>query len=287
MKRKMCARIVIVFLVLCLAASAPQPAQAMNAADAGAYTAWGVFGVAAAATMAYIVWVNRPGNQDKVDWSSKGPGGFYLGGYIGASFVHSDNWSFGRLQFPGFSAPVTVSPIKFDPAVVGGLKLGYFFHSWPFFGMEVESSFNRNDIPQTNATLNPSIGGSNKGRVDAARLYIWTMAFHFMGRYGFLKDKEVPFGRVQPYVGIGPGFVIIYSWRDAAKNFSLDAEAGVRYMLSRNLSAFVEYKFSQQWEVELEDQRVISNGLGQEGGGTATFDFTNHKIVVGVTYHFL
>lgn len=290
MKSQVGVKVLMVLLSLCLAVAAPRPARAVNAADAGAAAAWTTFGVTAFLAFSYLAWVNRPGNQDKVDWSPKGPGGFYFGGYIGASFAHSQDWKFDNLVFPGgvSSGPITFSTIKFDPSVVGGLKLGYFFHSFPWFGAEVETSFNRQDIRRAAGTLSRPLGApASRADVAAARLYIWNMAFHFMGRYGFLKDKEVPFGRLQPYVGLGPGFVIMYSWRDAAKNFSLDAEAGMRYMLLRNLSAFVEYKFSHQWEVELEDQRVFSEGLSREGKGKATFDFTNHKIVVGVAYHFL
>ena len=285
---KIYTKLFIVFLALCLAAVSPRPARAINAADAGAAAAWTTLGVTSFLAFSYLAWINRPANQSKVDWNPKGPGGFYVGGYIGGSLVHSDDWRFNRLVFPGFiSGPVTASTIRFDPGVVGGIKFGYFFHSWPFFGVELETSFNRNDVHKAAVRVNPSLGGSDRADIEAARLYIWTMAFHFMARYGFVKDKEVPFGRLQPYVGIGPGFVIIYSWRDAAKNFSLDAQAGVRYMLLRHISAFVEYKFSHQWVVELEDQRLQSLGVGREGKGTATFDFTNHKIVVGIAYHFL
>jgi opacity protein-like surface antigen len=287
---KVCSRILILCLIICLTAAAPRPARAINAADVGAYTAWGVFGAITASAMAYIAWQNRPGNQDKVDWSLKGPGGFYVGGYIGSSFVHSADWQFDNLRFPGL-APLSLSTssIKFDPGVVGGLKLGYFFHSWPYFGVEVESSFNPNDIRKARVNLSRAFGAppNDQGGVASTKLNLWTMAFHFMARYGFLKDKEVPFGRLQPYVGIGPGFVIMFSPTDAAKNFSLDAQAGVRYMLLRNLSAFVEYKFSRQWAVELEKQSLFSDGLGRAGEGLATFDFTNHKFVVGVAYHFL
>jgi opacity protein-like surface antigen len=287
---RICSKILIVGLIICLGAAAPRPARAVNAADTGAAVAWTTLGVTAATAFAYIAWKNRPGNQDKVDWSLQGPGGFYVGGYIGGSMVNSQDWKFGAISFPGLAkTSLTASTIKFDPSVVGGLKLGYYFHSFPYFGVELESSFNRQDIRKAAVTLSRPFGlpEDNHGSVAAARLYVWSNAFHFMGRYGFLRDKEVPFGRLQPYVGIGPGFVLIYSWRDAAKNFSVDAEAGMRYMLLRNLSAFVEYKFSHQWEVELEDQRVVANGLGREGKGTATFDFTNHKFVVGLAFHFL
>jgi opacity protein-like surface antigen len=103
-------------------------------------------------------------------------------------------------------------------------------------------------------------------------------------RYGFLKDQEVPFGRLQPFVSVGPGFVVIYGQADSAKNFSLEASTGVRYMFLKNVSAYLEYQFSYQWEVELESQTVFTTGGPK--GGMATFDYETHRVVAGVAYHF-
>jgi opacity protein-like surface antigen len=111
------------------------------------------------------------------------------------------------------------------------------------------------------------------------------MALHFVGRYGFFPTPEVPFGHLQPYVGIGPGLVMLYAEADSAKNFSLEAEAGVRYMFNRNTGIFLEYKFSQQWQVELQAQQLLFNNIGFTANN-ALFDFTRNQVVVGLTYHF-
>ena len=50
---------------------------------------------------------------------------------------------------------------------------------------------------------------------------------------------------------------MLYAPADSAKNFSLEFEAGLRYMFTKNLGGFVEYKLSQQWQVELESQQLF------------------------------
>jgi len=131
-------------------------------------------------------------------------------------------------------------------------------------------------------SLNPPVAGRiPAGRVTSQSLLVWTMALHLVGRYGFLPDQEVPFGRLQPYVGIGPGLVVLYAEADSAKNFGLELEAGLRYMFTKHLGGFVEYKFSKQWAVELESQSLVNLPAS-----TATFDFARHQVVAGLAYHF-
>ena len=87
----------------------------------------------------------------------------------------------------------------------------------------------------------------------------------FAGRYGFFPDAEVPFGRLQPYVAVGPGILFSsqkpkLSYTDSFGNFysysmdrknSMDiclaVDAGVRYMVLANVSidVFFNYRYSE------------------------------------------
>ena len=173
---------------------------------------------------------------------------------------------------------------KFDTSLTGGVKLGYFFHSIPYLGLEAESSVNNSYVNRRSLSTSRPILGYSQAAVPNDFWINWTTALHIVGRYGFLPDQEVPFGRLQPYVGIGPAIIVLYEEVDSAKNFGIDVMAGVRYMFTKHIGAFVEYKYNHHWAAEIEAHPFyLPNGA--EGRGTATLDFDCHKVVAGVAYH--
>lgn len=215
-------------------------------------------------------------------WFSLAQAEFYAGAYLGGGMVANSDW-----EFKG--AGPTVKDVRYDPSVVGGAKFGYFFDqpwfNFPWLGLEVETNVCRNTVRAQQVTLTRPLAGSTNAYLPTDKLYVWTVAFHFVGRYGFLPDKEIPFGRLQPYIGVGPAAVVVYAKDDSAKNLALDVMAGLRYMLLRNVSCFVEYKFTQQWDIELEASQIYTNAWVKQRG-MAELDFQSHKAVIGVAYHF-
>jgi opacity protein-like surface antigen len=262
----------MIILLAAIGLFAPQPALATSPATATAIAA-GIGSTIGAAAIAYGIYENLPSRQGEPRFLN---GEFYVGGFLGPSLIQRTDWTFNNLT--------TAKNVALSAGVLGGLKFGYFTHAYPWFGLEAETNYTRQDVWNQTIPVSPAIPGGNRASLPTSNWYIWNSSIKLMGRYGFLPDSEVPFGRLQPYVGIGPGFEVIYSQADSAKNFSLEVEAGLRYMMLKNVSAFLEYKFSQQWNVELEMQNLYTNTTSFTR--TATFDVTNHKIAVGVAYHF-
>ena len=258
---------------------APTPALALNTDLAIGCT---ILGVLATPLIAYGLWENLPQNQGKERLIK---GEFYVGGFMGAALTPSQNLNYSDGVNVGGRSPVTLFGNKFQPGVVGGLKFGYFNDRIPYLGLEVETYVNRSAVRRIALSTSRPILGFNTATVPNDDWVNWTTALHIVGRYGFLPDQEVPFGRLQPYVGLGPAFVVNYEDVDSAKNFGVDVMVGLRYMMLKNVSAFVEYKFNYLWNIEIEDHAFfLPNGTVSRG--TATLNYDSHKIVLGVAYHF-
>ncbi len=284
-RRKWGLGLVIILLTLGFLMPSPTPVMALNTNLAIGCT---ILGLLTTPLIAYGVYENLPSRRDKERLIK---GEFYVGGYLGAAFTPSQDLKYTNgltlnsgVGSPTFQGPATLFGNKFDNSLTGGLKFGYFNDRIPYLGLEVESSVNNSYVKRRTLSLNRPVQGAIQAAVPNDFWVNWTTALHIVGRYGFFPDQEVPFGRLQPYVGIGPAFIVLYEEVDSAKHFGIDVMGGVRYMFTKHISAFVEYKYNHQWDVEIADHPFyLPNGV--EGRGNAHLDFDCHKVVMGLAYH--
>jgi opacity protein-like surface antigen len=277
----------------------------------------------------------------------------YGGAIMGAStpfsmpFTGAGERTQGKSTFSFTSTGSAHFPGNFDgPNVIGGLKLGTWFvptgflgYNYPdwmkYLGFYLDFSYHRQDYREQVGTLtehynevkNP--GGSTKSANIAGPVTFKsngiapTLAFMFAGRYGFFPDSEVPFGRLQPYVAVGPGLIFASQSRNigflgtqsgsqqayptgsdlgTSNNvaIALVVDAGIQYMALKNVSIDLFFRFQHanpsfskpHWQ-DAGAQGPVE-GMGDIKGtfildrASSSFDPTWNLFSgqIGVSYHF-
>jgi opacity protein-like surface antigen len=155
----------------------------------------------------------------------------------------------------------TVSDQSLKTSLLLGGKIGHYFSKARWLGLEAEMFYSTPHIKQQNITLRsgtpftftpsgggPSIplGNESTTEVPGSNFHVLTIApLNFVFRY--------PGYRLQPYVGVGPG-IFIARIKDpsitqgdnsqSSTQFGLNSFIGVRYYLTRHVSAFAEGKYN-------------------------------------------
>jgi opacity protein-like surface antigen len=162
------------------------------------------------------------------------------------------------------------------PSVIGGVTIGYDFvnsgfgaYAYPdwmkYFSFAIDYTYNRLTIQDRGPGIGQFISGNS--RINGSES---ALTFLFMFHYGFLPDSEVPSGRINPYLGIGPAIVWTSvqgslpfftatengapwgklvdrprssNFGDDIMNVALVVEPGVRFMAMKNVSIDVAMRY--------------------------------------------
>jgi opacity protein-like surface antigen len=187
----------------------------------------------------------------------------YVLGYVGAAITENKNL---RTELELNDAPFVngrAHDLSFDTSVVFGAKAGYFYDR-PLLGGNIGAELDvyhfRPDLQPQNVKftgLLAGVNGESRTRLQAADIEVTAVTLNLLYRFGLMSDTRYPNGRLQPYVGIGGGAFIARlatttSPFDVNKDISdtdvkpgVQALAGARWFLTRNIALFAEYKFLQ------------------------------------------
>jgi hypothetical protein len=254
----------------------------------------------------------------------------WVGGEIGANFISStDLKASGGGYSPALAGTVGFSvkykDVAFQPAVIGGLTVGYDFvnagflgYAWPdwmkYFGFAVDFTYNRVIIRNQwrNVSGAAFLNGANvtslvfpggRGNLfpfsNTSNGDIPVVAFLFYGHYGFFPDSEIAVGRVHPYVGVGPA--IAFTNLDlgpyglgtrSSTNVALATEAGIRFIALPTVTIDVGFRYrylAPSWSGS--GTYSVATALGNvtltNASLKASVDSVNSfSFLVRVAYHF-
>lgn len=200
----------------------------------------------------------------------------YVAGKFGVTFPQS--LSNGVTTQEGIGG-LDMSDQALQTSVNVGGKLGHYFSRAKWLGVETAVSYTTPHIKEGSITFTGPGGSLNSGTLSGVhqRMIIWDVAL--LIRY--------PGNRLQPYVGVGPALFFgtlkgpSAPPGQSATSIGFNAEAGLRYFLTRHVALFGEGTYSR---ARMSYSSNDSNPNADPFGFRATYSaFT---LNVGVSYHF-
>jgi opacity protein-like surface antigen len=199
----------------------------------------------------------------------------------------------------------TFDEVDFDDSGLIGAKVGYFLDRpvlGGHFGAEFEFYYTEPTASRQNVTFEGTFMGVPANfplSAQAAYFEVWTVAINALYRYPVFTGPDYPFGRLQPYVGIGVGAFISTMYtrtspfdhnrfiNDTDVAPGLQVLGGFKAFLTRNVALFAEYRY-----IDTDEFTFNFEKSGTIGGFPVTetardrSSLTQHQMVFGLAIHF-
>jgi len=132
-----------------------------------------------------------------------------------------------------------------SPTVIGGWRLGMWFVPEGALGLNYPK-WMRSLGFYTDISISQI--NSNRSSLEGTG-YAATWGFMPVARLGFVKDDEVPFGRLQPYLGVGPAIFLVRfnNFSVSETSLALMVDGGVSDLFNRkfSLDLFLRYRYAR------------------------------------------
>lgn len=163
--------------------------------------------------------------------------------------------------------------VDLERTEVFGVRAGYWLDPIPWLGFAGDLSYFKTE-------------GTN------SRFTVVPLSLLLMLRLPLLATEEIPRGRLQPYVALGPSVFLAESFvdfrpqlsgraTDSSIDIGFDARSGVAWQFHRRLAVFGEYRFTH---LSISGKDAESFLGGDRTGVDTTLNV--HHVLVGVSIRF-
>lgn len=154
----------------------------------------------------------------------------YVAGQVGVSIPNS----FSNIEGVDSNAGLTVSDLSLQNSVIYGAKLGYYFDSMKWLGVETEVFNSTPHIKQQDAAIGvPGFSGTVNLAGTSLRVLNWA-SVNVVVRYQM--------GQFEPYAGVGMGVFFanvteaVNGESSSGTTVGLNTRLGLRYLVTKNMS---------------------------------------------------
>jgi opacity protein-like surface antigen len=210
---------------------------------------------------------------------------WFLDGYAGWSRTERTDVDIRGLSVAGVPVQASLLDVKTDDSVLLGLRAGYWFGFLPEVGLGVDVFYFRPDVPAQTVTATGAVSGKIFGesitisaagpaRLPSVTIPAVVFAADLLLRWRFLQTADIPNGRLQPYITVGPAWMVTDP-EDYSATLGFKVAGGFAWQFHRRMAVFAEYRYTQFLPDDVE-----------VGGLRYSADVKTHHALGGLSFRF-
>jgi opacity protein-like surface antigen len=210
---------------------------------------------------------------------------WFLDAYAGWSITERVDVDIAGVSFAGVPVQASLLDVEPENSPLFGLRAGYWFGFLPEFGLGVDVFYFRPDVRRQNVTATAAVSGrifdepvsvavAGPARIPSADLPAVVFAPELLLRWRFLRTADIPHGRLQPYIRLGPA-LLVTDPDDLGTTLGFKVAGGFAWQFHRRLALFGEYRFTRFTPEDVES-----------GGLRYSADVNTHHVLGGISLRF-